>query len=73
MKEICALAGVKKFGHHAIRHLSATILFRAGYKLTVIQRILRHKHPTTTERYLQKLGYWILRLTIRYLFPRSGF
>ncbi len=56
MKEMCALAGVKNFGYHAIRHLSATILFRAGYKLAVIQRILRHKHPTTTERYLQKMG-----------------
>jgi len=56
MKEICALAGVKNFGYHAIRHLSATFLFRAGYKLAVIQRILRHKSPSTTERYLQKLG-----------------
>lgn len=56
MKELCALAGVKYFGLHSIRHLSATILFKAGYPLAVIQRILRHKSPSTTERYLQRLG-----------------
>ncbi|MCF8111805.1 MAG: site-specific integrase [Desulfobacteraceae bacterium] len=62
MKELCALAGVKHFGLHGIRHLSATILFKAGYPLAVIQRILRHKSPTTTERYLQRLGLTDLKI-----------
>ncbi|MYL85270.1 tyrosine-type recombinase/integrase [Desulfovibrio aerotolerans] len=56
MEKICKRAGVKPFGFHAIRHLTATILFRAGQPLSVIQAILRHKSPTTTARYLHGLG-----------------
>ncbi len=56
MKEMCALAGVKKFGFHAIRHLCATVLYREGCNLSTIQRVLRHKSPSTTERYLKRLG-----------------
>jgi integrase len=44
------------FGFHAIRHLTASILFAAGEPLWKIQGILRHKNPTTTERYLRTLG-----------------
>jgi integrase len=43
-------------GFHAIRHLSASILFKLGYELGVIQAILRHKSPGTTERYLRSIG-----------------
>ncbi len=56
MKKICTKAGVKKFGFHAIRHLTASMLYRKGYSVSFIQKVLRHKNPTTTERYLRSLG-----------------
>lgn len=54
-KMLCAMANVKAFGIHAIRHLSASILDAAGVELTIIQSILRHKSPSTTARYLHRL------------------
>lgn len=56
MGKLCEKAGVKPFGFHAIRHLSASILYDLGYSVSVIQTILRHKSPSTTERYLKSLG-----------------
>lgn len=56
MERICARAGVKRFGFHAIRHLSASILAREGVDIPTIQAILRHKSPTTTARYMRSLG-----------------
>ncbi|MBW1781730.1 MAG: site-specific integrase [Deltaproteobacteria bacterium] len=56
MKKLCKRAGVKPFGLHAIRHLTASTLYAKGYSLAHIQAVLRHKNPKTTERYLQKLG-----------------
>jgi len=47
---------VKRFGFHAIRHLTASQLYKNGYSVGVIQTILRHKSPSTTERYLKSLG-----------------
>ncbi len=48
-------AGVKPFGLHSIRHLTASILANAGEPLIRIQAILRHKKLATTERYLHRL------------------
>jgi integrase len=53
---MCKRAGVKRFGFHAIRHLSASILAKEGVPLPIIQKILRHKHALTTSRYLNSLG-----------------
>jgi len=57
MKEMCAQAGVKHFGMHAIRHLSAVILYKTGHPVAVIQLILRHESAMTTARYLKSLGF----------------
>ena len=56
MKRLFDKAGVKPFGFHAIRHLTASILYQKGYSVALIQAILRHKNPNTTTRYLWKLG-----------------
>jgi integrase len=37
MRRICDKAGVKRFGFHAIRHLSASILYKLGYRVATIQ------------------------------------
>ncbi len=55
MRQVCKRAGVKAFGYHAIRHLTASILARADVPMVTIQRILRHKNLTTTERYIRGL------------------
>ena len=56
MKKLCKKAKVKKFGFHSIRHLVATRLYHKGCSISEIQAILRHKSPSTTERYLKSLG-----------------
>jgi integrase len=56
MRRLCEKAKVKVFGFHAIRHLTASILYRKGHSLSHIQAVLRHKNPTTTSRYLRSLG-----------------
>lgn len=55
MRGLCEKAKVKRFGLHAIRHLTASILANAGEPTIRIQAILRHKKISTTERYLHRL------------------
>ena len=56
MERLCKRAGVKHFGFHAIRHLSATILAYEGLDIPTVQSVLRHKNPNTTARYIKSLG-----------------
>ena len=56
MPSLCKQAGVKGFGFHAIRHLSASIMKDEGVDINDIKNILRHKSVKTTERYIHSLG-----------------
>jgi integrase len=55
-ERLCKKAKVDKFGFHAIRHLTATQLYKQGRNVSEIQRVLRHTSPNTTVRYLKTLG-----------------
>ncbi|MGO9568104.1 MAG: tyrosine-type recombinase/integrase [Desulfomonilaceae bacterium] len=57
MKHLCKRAGVKEFGFHALRRYVASLLADT-HKISAktIQRILRHKNVTTTERYIQNIN-----------------
>ena len=55
MRRLCARAEVKRFGLHAIRHLTASLLAKANVPMIDIKTILRHKNLATTERYIQRL------------------
>ncbi|MCB2168160.1 MAG: site-specific integrase [Deltaproteobacteria bacterium] len=72
MRRICKAAGVKNFGFHAIRHLTASILYHHGEPLAHIQAILRHRSPTTTERYLKSIGLERVREALESLSNKSG-
>ncbi len=61
-----------RFGFHAIRHLSASILFKLGYEVGVMQAILRHKSPNTTERYLRSIGLERVREALEDLKPADS-
>jgi integrase len=54
-QELCRTAGVKPFGCHAIRHLTASILAQKNTPMVAIQTILRHRKLATTERYVRGL------------------
>lgn len=70
MKRLCAKAGVRYFGLHAIRHLTASILANEDVPVIVIQAILRHKHSNTTQRYLHRLSE--LKTALRVLSQRKS-
>ena len=52
-QKLCERAGVKPFGCHAIRHLTASILANNNVPMIAIQQILRHKKLAPTERYVR--------------------
>jgi integrase len=57
LKGLCSRAGVRPFGFHSLRRYAASIL-ADKYKVSskTIQRILRHKNLSTTERYIKNLN-----------------
>ncbi len=55
MKNLCNRAQVSHFGLYGIRHLTASILAKAGTPMIEIQTILKHKNLSTTERYIKRL------------------
>ena len=56
MKRLCAAAGVKPFGFHALRHFVASQLLRSGEAdLSEIQGLLGHTKATTTALYLKSI------------------
>lgn len=56
---LCEKAGVPRFNYHGIRHLTASILAKAGFDMPTIQALLRHKNVMTTTRYVHNLGFKI--------------
>jgi integrase len=69
LKKLCAKAGVRMFGFHGIRHLSASLMARKDMKLPDIQSILRHTSSLTTAKYLHRLG--ILKQDLEGVFPKK--
>jgi len=69
-QRLCKKAGVKKFGCHGIRGLSATILAQNGVPMKAVQEVLRHGSLSVTERYLRKSG--LAGEALRYLEGRSS-
>lgn len=56
LKKLCDDAGVKRFGFHSIRHLSAHIaILTESMTLPDIQHLLRHTSILTTQRYVDKV------------------
>ena len=76
LKGLCKRAGIKPFGFHALRRYVASVLadtHKASAKR--IQRILRHKSLSTTERYIQNINDDLedtLELLSTMLVPQNG-
>jgi integrase len=51
--------------------LTATILYHKGYGLSLIQQVLRHQNPSTTERYLRSFGIEKVREGLEGAFVRK--
>ncbi|MBW1791210.1 MAG: hypothetical protein JRJ14_02925 [Deltaproteobacteria bacterium] len=48
------------------------MLFKQGYNVGIIQAILRHQSPNTTERYLKTLGLEYVRGAMEELFGKKS-
>ena len=57
MNRLCARAGVKPFGFHALRHKAAAITFMAG-GLNAAQILMGHSRATTTDIYVRSAGLY---------------
>lgn len=57
LKGLCKKAKVKEFNYHALRHYGASRLAKEKVPLTDIQALLGHQNASTTDIYLQSLGF----------------
>jgi integrase len=54
---LCEKAGVPRMGYHNLRHLASSNMAARGVRLPEIQKFLGHERATTTDLYLQSLGF----------------
>jgi integrase len=71
MNTICARAGVKPFGFHAIRHKSAAITFVAS-GLSAAQVLMGRSRATTTDIYVRSAGLYADHGAILDALSKSG-
>ena len=55
IRTLCKNAKVREFTYHNLRHYGASKLADEGVPITVIQVLLGHMRPTTTDIYLQSI------------------
>ena len=74
LKRLCARAGVKEFGYHALRHYVAQQLRHQDAHMGDIQALLGHQRATTTDIYLRSLDTDLKRITplLEAIIPLSG-
>jgi integrase len=72
MGNLCERAKVKPFGFHAIRHLTASTLYKLGCMLADIQAVMRHQSATTTAKYLKSLGCEAVRPALEAFSQQKG-
>lgn len=72
MPNLCERAKVKPFGFHAIRHLTASTLYKLGYVVADIQSVLRHESATTTAKYIRSLGHEGVRPALEAFSQQKG-
>jgi integrase len=72
MGHLCERAKVKPFGFHAIRHLTASTLYKLGCVIADIQSVLRHQSATTTAKYIKLLGREAIRPALEAFSQQKG-
>lgn len=58
---LCRKAGVPEMGYHTLRHLTASEMAARGANLIDIQKVLGHQRASTTDGYLESLGFISIR------------
>lgn len=62
LKLIRKLAGIERhFSFHSARHTNATLLIYQGVSITTVQKLLGHRHVSTTQNYAEIMGKTIVK------------